>query len=138
MEQNYQYLGTGWSFPPTFAQDGGYVEMVSGPNDVEQSIKIITTTSPGERIMRPDFGCGLSEFAFADVTAGTVARIQDIIAKAIGYQEHRVELSNVDVTIDDNNPGKLDISVDYIVLENNSRYNMVFPYYLHEAQQLDF
>lgn len=138
MNQKYPYLGTGWRFPPTFAQEGGYLEMVSGPHDVEQSIKIITTTQLGERIMRPNFGCGLSEFAFADLTAGTIAKIHDLIANAIGYHEHRVELANVEVTIDDNDPGRLNINVDYIVIENNSRHNMVFPYYLHEAQQLDF
>lgn len=138
MDKNYAFLGTGWSFPPSFGNRGGYVEMVSGTEDVAQSMKIITTTQPGERTMRTRFGCDLSGFAFADITAETINRIHDIISHAIGYHERRVTLSNVDIDVDEDDPGILHITVDYIVSSDNSRHNMVFPYYLHEAQQLDF
>ncbi|MCP4667823.1 MAG: hypothetical protein GY849_15840, partial [Deltaproteobacteria bacterium] len=60
------------------------------------------------------------------------------ISKAIGYQERRVELAGVDIAPDDDDPAMLHVSVEYIVIESNSRYNMVFPYYLNEAQQWDF
>ncbi len=138
MDKELSFLGTGWSFPPSFGNRGGHVEMVSGVDDVHQSMRIITSTLSGERVMRPDFGCDLSEFAFAELTAGTMDRIRAIISKAIGYQERRVELAGVDIEPDDDDPAALHVSVDYIVIESNSRYNMVFPYYLNEAQQWDF
>jgi len=137
MDKNYAFLGTGWSFPPSFADKGGYVHTVSGTDDVFESIKIITATEPGERVMRSDFGCNLSGFAFAEITAETITRIHDIISIAIGYHERRVSLESVNV-MPREEEGVLEISVSYIVSSDNSRHNMVFPYYLNEAQQLDW
>jgi len=138
MDKNYAFLGTGWSFPPSFAKEGGHVEMVSGVEDVKQSVKIISFTQSGERVMRHDFGCDLSGFAFAELTAGTIAGIKSLILDAIGRNEHRLALENVDIDIDENDSGMLRISVDYIVSHDNSRHNMVFPYYLNEVQQPDW
>lgn len=137
MDKNYAFLGTGWSFPPSFANRGGYVETVSGTADVFESIKIISSTEPGERVMRPDFGCGLSGFAFAEMTAGAIGDIRDTISRAIGHHEKRVELESIDVSPTEEE-GVLKISVSYIISSDNSRYNMVFPYYLNEASRLDW
>ncbi len=137
MDKNYAFLGTGWSFPPAFGDKGGYVKTVSGTDDVFESIKIITATGPGERVMRPDFGCNLSGYAFAEISSETLMNIHEIVSLAIGHHERRVTLDRVSV-MPTETEGLIEISVSYIVSSDNSRYNMVFPYYLNEAQTLDW
>jgi hypothetical protein len=70
MSSDSSFLGTGWSFPPSFAAAGSDVRMVSAAEDIEQSLAILLTTRRGERVLQDDFGCDLSEFQFAEVSQG--------------------------------------------------------------------
>ncbi|WP_293087265.1 GPW/gp25 family protein, partial [Moorena sp. SIO4A1] len=91
-EENSSFLGTGWSFPPTFNRDTGTVEMVSDQEDIVQSLEIILSTRPGERIMQPDFGCELSQFLFEEITQGLITGIRGTISDALLYHEHRIDV----------------------------------------------
>ena len=84
--------------------------------------------------MQPDFGCALSGFAFTGITEALLSKIEGIIQNALIMHERRINLESVNVAQDENDMGILKISVDYVVPESNSRFNMVFPYYLNEAQ----
>jgi len=132
------FLGRGWSFPPTFNQhtDTATVEMVSDEEDIRQSLHILLSTSPGERTMHPDFGCELSQFLFEEITQGLITSIKDIIADAILYHEPRVEVNNIDISESEAHIGLLLISIDYAIRATNSRFNMVYPFYLNEASNL--
>ena len=127
------FLGTGWSFPPTFAPGGAGVQTVFGVEDIEQSLAILLATRRGERVMQEDFGCDLSEFLFGEISQGLIGRVRSVIADAILHDEPRITLNDVEVSESRASEGLLLIRLDYTIRATNSRYNMVFPFYLQEA-----
>ncbi len=133
MEENSAFLGTGWSFPPSFNQNTATIEMVSEEEDIIQSLEIILSTRPAERIMQPDFGCDLSQFLFEELSQSLITGIRGIIADAILYHEPRIDLDNIDIN-ESQKEGLLLISITYTVRTTNSRFNLVYPFYLNEAQ----
>ena len=133
MEENSAFLGTGWSFPPSFNQNTATIEMVSEEEDIVQSLEIILSTRPNERIMQPDFGCDLSQYLFEELSQNLITGIRVIIADAILYHEPRIDLDNIDIN-ESQKEGLLLISITYTVRTTNSRFNLVYPFYLNEAQ----
>lgn len=127
------FLGRGWSFPPTFSEGGGDVEMVSGQDDVQESLQIILGTLPGERVMQDSFGCALQKLLFEELDQRLLSKIERLISDALLEHEPRIELQGVDVTEDKNEPFCVIVSIKYAVRGTNSRFNMVFPFYLMEA-----
>ena len=133
MPDDSSFLGTGWSFPPIFAAGGGDVQTVSGLEDIEQSLAILLRTRRGERVMQDDFGCELSEFLFAEISQGLIGRVRNLVADAILHHEPRISVNGIDVAESEAQDGLLLISIDYTIRATNSRYNMVYPFYLNEA-----
>jgi phage baseplate assembly protein W len=127
------FLGTGWSFPPTFGAGGGAVDMVSGVDDIRQSLEILLATRPGERVMQDEFGCELTAVLFEEIDQGLINALTGLIADAILYHEPRIELDRLDISEDQAAEGLLLISLDYTVRNTNARFNMVYPFYLNEA-----
>jgi phage baseplate assembly protein W len=127
------FLGTGWSFPPSFAVCGSDVHVVSAAEDIEQSLEILLSTQRGERVMQDDFGCDLSEFLFGEISQGLIGRVRSFIEDAIVHHEPRIALNSVDVSESGAEAGLLLISIDYTIRATNSRYNMVYPFYVNEA-----
>lgn len=137
MSTDSSFLGRGWAFPPRFGAGGSQMHTVAGLEDIEQSLGLLLSTRPGERLMQDDFGCELSEFLFEEVTDGLVGRLRSVVEDAILHHEPRVRLDGVDVSIDDAVQGLLHIAIRYTVRATNSRYNMVYPFYLREATAPD-
>ncbi|MDJ0903064.1 MAG: GPW/gp25 family protein [Xenococcus sp. MO_188.B8] len=133
METNSSFLGTGWSFPPTFNRDTATVEMVSDEEDIVQSLEIILSTRPAERIMQPDFGCELSQFLFEEISQGLITGIRGTISDAILYHEPRIDVDEIEID-ESEEQGLLLISITYTVRTTNSRFNLVYPFYINEAQ----
>ena len=133
METNSSFLGTGWSFPPTFNRDTATVEMVSDEEDIVQSLEIILSTRPAERIMQPDFGCELSQFLFEEISQGLITGIIGTISDALLYHEPRIDVDEIEID-EGEEEGLLLISITYTVLSTNSRFNLVYPFYINEAQ----
>jgi uncharacterized protein len=133
MAGDQAFLGTGWSFPPGFSREGGDVQLVSGSEDIEQSLAILLGTRRGERVMAEDYGCDLSEFLFGEVSHGLVGRLREFIGDAILHHEPRITLNGIEVAESGAEAGLLLISIDYTVRATNSRYNMVYPFHLNEA-----
>ena len=134
--QEDAFLGTGWTFPPRFIkanQHQGQVEMVSAEADILQSLKIILSTQPGERLMLPDFGCELSQFVFEEIQQGVVTSIRSIVADALLYHEPRIQVNYIDVDTSQALEGLLLINIDYAIRQTNTRSNMVYPFYIKEA-----
>lgn len=130
MEEELSFLGTGWSFPPTFDNRLGRVQMVSEEEDIRQSLQLLLATSQGERVLQPDFGCNLDRMQFEPITNPLIAYIRDLIETAILYHEPRVDLNSISVNASALNEGYVLIELDYTVRINNSRYNMVLPFYM--------
>jgi phage baseplate assembly protein W len=133
MARENSFLGTGWSFPPTFGPGGREVQTVFGVEDIQQSLAILLATRRGERVMQDDFGCDLSEFLFGEISQGLIGRVRGVIADAILHHEPRITLDDIEVSESDARDGVLLISIAYTIRGTNSRYNMVFPFYLEEA-----
>ncbi|MHA3787028.1 GPW/gp25 family protein [Flavobacterium hauense] len=131
------YLGTGWSFPPHF-MNGSHkgAVLVSGEQDIRESLRILLSTLPGERIFRFDYGCDIRQWVFSKMNLSEKTLITDVIEQAILIGEPRVILESVDVHIKDANEGILEIQLYYIVKETNSRSNMVYPFYFKEGTDL--
>ncbi len=126
------FLGRGWSFPPSFDPIADTVVMAEADTDIRQSLWIILSTTPGERIMLPTFGCDLISKVFSTLTTTTANEIASMVTKAIIDWEPRVTVEKVTVT-DSPLDGWLDISIDYVVRQTNARSNLVFPYCRLEA-----
>jgi phage baseplate assembly protein W len=133
MQNDQSFLGTGWSFPPNFTQGGGEMEMVSGAEDIHQSLQVLFATQLGERVMQDEFGCDLNGFLFEEIDQSLINSLTGIISDAILYHEPRIMMDRLEITGSVSEPGLLLISIDYTIRSTNSRYNMVYPFYLNEA-----
>lgn len=126
------YLGTGWSFPPTFFPGDG-VSLVSAEEDIRQSLQILLSTSLGERVLQPTYGCNLSELLFEPLSPTITANIKEHLRIAILYYEPRIRLNRLDLSLDRDVDGVVLITVDYTILSTNSRFSLVYPFYLQEG-----
>lgn len=131
--ENAPFLGTGWSFPPAFSLGGADVATVSGADDIHQSLQILFSTQPGERVLQDEFGCDMSGFLFEEVDQGLKNTMRRVISDAILYHEPRIKLEGLEISESDEQEGLLLVSLDYTVRATNTRYNMVFPFYQKEA-----
>lgn len=122
-------VGRGWHFPPTL-DERGTMALVSDNDEIEQSIRIILSTAPGQRVMRPDFGCRIHELVFAPNNATTAGMAERYVTEALGRWEPRIELQDVNVAPDPSNPARLAISVEYRVAATHSNRSLVYPFYL--------
>ena len=127
------FLGRGWAWPPSFSPGGGEVAMVAGAADVAQSLEIIFSTEPGERAMRETFGSALSRFLFAEIDQTMLTNLRGAIFDAILAFEPRIQIDGVEIVESGETPGLLTISLHYTLRGTNSRYNLVYPFYLREA-----
>jgi phage baseplate assembly protein W len=127
------FLGIGWAFPLSMA-DGGEVTTAAYDEDVRQAIRIILATTPGERVMRPDFGAGLHALVFEPMSTRTVALVKHRVEEALTLWEPRVDQVTVQVGTDPPR-GRLDIDIRYRVRATNTFYNLVYPFYLMEGER---
>jgi len=130
------FLGTGWSFPPTFRREWYGVEMLSEEADVHSSIGIILATMTGERVMLPTFGCNFRPYVFEPMNVPNIAMIEKIVKEALVLHEPRIIVESITSTPDQNN-GVLSIDIQYSIITTNTRYNYVFPFYMNEATNID-
>lgn len=125
------FLGVGWAFPPAAAPTGD-VAMAAYDEDVRQAVLIILQTTPGERVMRPQFGAGLADLVFEPITTTLLALIKHRVETALIQWEPRIDIDAVTVT-----PsaalGRVDIEIRYQVRQTSTFYNLVYPFYLNEG-----
>lgn len=136
MSNDKSFLGTGWSFPPTFNSGQHTINMVSDEKDIAQSLFIILSTIPGERIMKPAFGCDLHSVTFQEMNNTTRQVIIDLITEAVLYYEPRVSLDMVDVEMDNAVEGLVNVTLNYTIRTINVRTNIVYPFYLVEGTNI--
>jgi phage baseplate assembly protein W len=135
-EDNKSFLGSGWSFPPRFLDSTEGLELSHDDQDIAESIYILLSTTPGERVMNPGYGCNLHSMVFSSINTSMKTRIKDLISTAILYYEPRINL--VSITVDDEHQmeGKLEVGIVYDIKGTNSRKNMVYPFYLTEGTDI--
>ena len=126
---NSDFLGKGLNFPLQ-TDDNGQVAMAYYEESVRQSILMILNTAPGERLMRPEFGCGLHELVFDTNSASTSGRVAGEVRRALTLWEPRIDTLDVSATTDQTQPNLLQIEINYLVRNTNNRFNLVYPFYL--------
>lgn len=134
MSTNQSFLGRGWRFPigtaPIAGQNAGPIAEAAKDDKITQSIWMILTTAPGERVMRPDFGCGLNQLVFANLSQETIGQVTNAVTLALARWEPRIQVLAVNAAPSPTLENVLLIGIEYLVLETNSRFNLVYPFYL--------
>lgn len=131
------FLGRGWSFPPRFTRAPVGVSMLEEDADVASSLEILLSTTPGERVMQPLYGCNLSELVFSSLDTRLKTLMADKVESAILYYEPRVALESVRLDDSRELEGVVLIEVVYRVKTTNSRFNFVYPYYKQEGTDIN-
>jgi len=134
MQQQKDFLGRGWAFPPRLDDSTAGVELVEDDEDVRQSIRIILGTARGERVMRPDFGCGIHDLVFESFDTTSVERVRTETTEALRRYEPRIEVLAITVDATDaGSDGRLEVGIDYRVRATNQAGNLVYPFYFKEG-----
>jgi phage baseplate assembly protein W len=126
------FLGVGWAYPPCAAKDGT-TALAAYEEDVKEAIRIILGTNWGERVMRPDFGAGLDAFVFSPLNQTTMQQVQTRVRDSLIKWEPRIDVKQVNVTIDPSERSKMLIAITYRVRVTNTLQNLVYPFYLEEG-----
>lgn len=126
-----EFLGRGWKFPVNVNSRGGTASS-EYETDVLEAISLILRTSRGERVMQPDFGCGIHEMVFSAIDTATAGLVEEMVREALVLWEPRIEVKDVKATLESYLQGRMDISIDYRVRATNNEFNLVYPYYLKE------
>jgi phage baseplate assembly protein W len=121
-------IGTGWSFPVRLTPGGG-VRLISGGEEIDAALRMILATAPGERVMRPDFGCAMWELVFAPVNADTLGLIEQRVREAVSRWEPRIDLLGVSAEPGPDN-AVVYIDIAYRVKATNDHRNLVHPFYV--------
>ena len=127
------FLGKGWAFPPSFDPDEQTVAMVTAEDDIHESLLILLSTIPGERVMLPEYGCFLHRHVF-DLMGETLrTHLKGLIEHAILFFEPRITVENIAVKSEDSEAGRLDILLEYRIIQTNTRNNIVIPFCIKEG-----
>ncbi|MEU8785763.1 GPW/gp25 family protein [Streptomyces sp. NPDC048637] len=124
-----QFVGAGWAFPLR-TDAGGGIALVRREREIEESIRLVLATAPGERPMRPEFGCAVHDMVFAPVNEATAGRIRYEVRSSLDRWEPRIEVQDVEVSPAPDDPSVLFIDVRYSVRGTNNPRSLVFPFYV--------
>jgi phage baseplate assembly protein W len=126
------FLGIGWKFPLQVTPRGA-IATSNEEQRIEESILLILSTAPGERLMLPDFGCGIHDMVFAPNDSGTVTKVIDLVRRSLTKYEPRIDVIEVTAETSSEQPNLLLIRVDYRIRDNNSMQNLVYPFFINEG-----
>jgi phage baseplate assembly protein W len=124
-----EFIGSGWGFPVRVDSTGG-IRLVSRDTEIEESIRLILSTAPGERPMRPEFGCAIHDYVFDPADARTAGRIELAVREAIRRWEPRVDVLDVSVGPHPVEPDALLLDIRYSMGDTNNPRNLVYPFYI--------
>ncbi|MGH9226701.1 MAG: GPW/gp25 family protein [Acidimicrobiales bacterium] len=129
MAVDSDFVGRTIAFP--FAVDHtGAVALISGPEAIERAITVVLSTSLGERVMRPEFGCAIWELLFDPVNENTLGLMAESVRLALGQWEPRIDVESVTAEPDPNDSALVLIWIDYRIRVTNDRRNLVYPFYV--------
>jgi len=123
------FVGRGISFPMRVDQSGA-IAMTHGGPDIDGSLRMVLTTAPGERLMRPQFGCRIWDLLFEPINANTIGLMGEAVRDAVSQWEPRIDLEDVDIEPDPVDASKVMINLVYRVRTTNDRRNLVYPFYV--------
>ncbi len=127
------FLQTGWNFFPQIISDGSRIQDLTYNNDIIQSLRILFTTLPGQRIGQQLYGCDLMQYVFKPINNSLISNMENTIRTAVTLYEPRIKLIQLKVYTNTEVPHRLDIDLVYILSKTNSRYNITIPFYIMEG-----
>lgn len=127
------FMGKGLKFPPKLDNRTGKLQMVQYEEDIQEAVYIILSTSRGERVMRPEFGCSIHDYVFESVNTATLSLIETYVREALIQWEPRIELKEVNALQDTVDTSKVIIEISYAVRATNNPYNLVYPFFINEG-----
>ena len=130
------FLGTGWSFPPDFTPETGEVRMTSDEEDIHASLMILLGTAAGERFMNPKYGLDMHEMLFEPMGTTAKTLLKDRVKFAILIYEPRINPLSLELDTSAELEGKISIILEYVVRSTNSRYNLVYPFYTTDSNEV--
>lgn len=130
------FLGTGWSYPPEFVIETGEVSMTCDEEDIEASLKILLGTALGERFLNPKYGLDLHEMLFDPMSTTMATFLEDRARIALLIYEPRINLLALELDTSAQLEGRVSLVVDYEVRATNSRFNLVYPFYLSDGNEM--
>jgi hypothetical protein len=133
VNEQKDWLGRGWAYPVQVDRLTGSVEVSEYELDIRQAIRIILGTARGERVMRPDFGCGIHELVFEVMDTSTLTRVETTVRESLTKYEARIEVLGVAVNPFYAAEGKLLVEIDYRIRRTNQIGNFVYPFYFREG-----
>jgi phage baseplate assembly protein W len=131
-----EIIGSGLAFPLQVDRRGG-IALARDEQDIDQAIQLILGTAPGERPMRPEFGCGVHDFVFDSIDAITVGRMEEAIRTALDRWEPRIQVETVEFDLSGADSGLLTIDIGYTVRATNTERNLVYPFYVIPAEETE-
>ena len=131
-----EIIGSGLAFPLQVDRRGG-IALARDEQDIDQAIELILGTAPGERPMRPEFGCGVHDFVFDTIDANTMGNMEQAIREALRRWEPRIEVTGVDFDLSQSGSGLLTIDIRYQVRATNTERNLVYPFYVIPAEEME-
>jgi uncharacterized protein len=131
-----EIIGSGLAFPLQVDRRGG-IALARDETDIEQAIELILGTAPGERPMRPEFGCGVHDFVFDSIDASTIGKMENAIRDALDHWEPRIVVETVEFDLSDVDEGRLMIDIGYRIRVTNTIRNLVYPFYVIPAEELE-
>jgi len=137
MNQGKSFLGRGWSFPPQFSAQSGEVLMTADEEDIIASLNILLGTTAGERILYPKYGLNLRSMLFEPISTTAKTLLEERIEIVLLVHEARINVLNVNIGLDQIMEGKMLIEIEYVIPATNSRFNLVYPYYLHDGNAVE-
>ena len=133
MDEQKDWLGRGWAYPVQIDRSTGAVEISEYEEDIHEAMRIILGTARGERVMRPDFGCGIHDLVFEVIDTATLTRVETAVRESLTKYEARIEVLGVDVDPLEAADGKLLVEIDYRIRITNQIGNFVYPFYFREG-----
>ncbi|NHZ64613.1 baseplate protein [Massilia sp. CCM 8694] len=133
MDERKDFLGRGWAMPVALDPRTGQLAVAEYEDDIRQAILIILETAPGERLMRPDVGCGIHELVFEVIDSTLLQRVRSVVSEALREFEPRIEVLDVAADADGAATGLLKVEIEYRVRKTNQTGNLVFPFYFREG-----
>lgn len=137
MNRADDFVGAGWAFPMGVGATGG-IALVRNETELEQAMKMILSTYPGERPMRPGFGCRLRDYVFRDTGYQTMAMLAQEVRNALVSWEPRVDVDSVRAEPDPDEPSLVYIDIVYRIKTTNDKRNLVFPFYTIPDDEEDY
>jgi phage baseplate assembly protein W len=126
---NVDIVGAGWAFPVATDPTGG-IALVAREREIEEAIRLILGTAPGERPMRPEFGCRIHDHVFGPANAATAGQVAYDVRAALERWEPRIDVIDVQVAFDAVEMGTLYVDVRYEIVGHSDPRNLVFPFYV--------